>query len=146
MGGLWALAAALLMEPTAGDWRVIHDDPGNAVLAVETSGIAGPSTRRVVVTAAATRQTLDGNRYLLSRIAIDCDQRQTTLLSADLKTLGGDPAGSLDLDDLESTTAPASDGSPSAVALVCEGVPLNTRSFATDVAFIAWAAEQAPAP
>lgn len=146
MSGLWALAIAMLMEPTAGDWRLITDDPGNAVLAVEVSGVTGPPTRRVVTTVAVNRASLEGERYLFTQVAIDCHQHQSTLVSADVKALNGAVLESLDPDALESKTAPTSDGSPTAVALACEGAPVNSRRFGSDVAFITWAADQLSAP
>ncbi|MFN3536994.1 MAG: hypothetical protein ACK4Y4_06065 [Brevundimonas sp.] len=134
----------MLLEPALGDWRVITDDPGNAVLAVETSSINGPPSRRVVTTAAASRETLEAGRYVIARVTIDCHMQESTLVAADVKSLDGDLLGSLNPDDLDSKTAPTNEGSPSAVALACDGIPVSTPSFTSDVEFIAWAVEHLP--
>lgn len=139
MLGLMALGL-MMLEPALGDWRVITDDPGNAVLAVETSRITGPTTRRLVTTAAASRETFEAGRYIVARLAIDCHAQETRLVAAEVKSLEGDLLESINLDDLGSTTAPTSAGSPSAVALACDGVPVTTPSFRSDVEFITWAA------
>lgn len=141
MQGLLVLAMAMLPQPTVGDWRVITDDPGNAVLAIETSSITGPPSRRVVMTAAASQETLEAGRYLIARLTIDCHLQESTLISAEVKSVSGDLLDSINPDGLESKTASTSEGSPSAVALACEGVPVTTQSFRSDVEFIAWVAE-----
>lgn len=145
MLGLLSLAVVVLTEPTIGDWRVITDDPGNAALALETSSIAGPTSRREVMTAVANRETLEAGRYIIARVTIDCDIRVSTLDSVEVMSLEGDFLAPLNTDDLGSKTAPTSDGSPSAAAFACDGVPLTTQSFPSDVEFMAWAVESQPA-
>lgn len=138
MTGLLMLSLALLAEPSAGDWRVVKDDPGNTVLAVETSHISGPRSRRAFNVAVFNGEAF-GDSYLFGHVVIDCEQQMTTLLGVDVKALDGSHVGSLSAAELGAKPAPTSAGAPSVVALVCDGAPMTTEAFPTDVAFISWA-------
>ncbi|GEM_PF-1458218 len=139
MGWLW-MSILVATEPTSGAWRHVIDDPGNAILAVNTADVTGPRHHRIVTVAAVNSGTLAHlGGYALTRVAIDCEANRTSLAGLEVKARDGTVLRSVKPEDLGVEPGDAADVSSSVLAMACDGVEMTTPAFKTDVEFTAWA-------
>lgn len=139
MGWLW-MSILVATEPTSGAWRHVTDDPGNAILAVNTADITGPRHHRIVTVAAVNSGTLAHlGGYALARVAIDCEANRTSLAGLEVKARDGTVLRSVKSEDLSVEPGDIANVPSSVIAMACDGVEMTTPAFKTDVEFTAWA-------
>jgi hypothetical protein len=142
MFGILTLAIVLLGEPAVSEWRVVKDDPGGALTAVDVASLAGPPEARTFNAVATNADLMEAGQYLVARFKVDCVQQQTTLISVEMKAPDGTTLTTLSAAQVGAKPAPTRNGAPSVIALTCEGAPMTNERFESDVEFVAWATGQ----
>lgn len=142
MLGILTLAISLLAEPSVSEWRLVVDDPGGALTAVDVASVEGQPEARSFNAVVTNGDLVDAGHHLVVLFKVDCVQQQTTLISVEMKAPDGRTLTTLSAAQVGARPAPTSAGAPSVVALICEGVPVTTQRFGSDVEFVAWATAQ----
>lgn len=134
------ISILMATEATSGAWRHVMDDPGNAILAVNTADIAGPPHHRIVTVAAVNNGTLVHlGGYAVARVAIDCKANRTSLSGLEVKAPDGSFLRSVNPEDLVVEPGDIANVPSSVVAMACDGVGMTTPTYKSDVDFMAWA-------